>query len=166
MLISKTYDKQTLDGDFYEKEFEKARRGIAGQARNDGYKNARNDGVGFDSVKEHFTEKWNELLTKKQLAWELEIIDRERKKFCGELYRKIEELKKLQEVLSPFTNELGRLWDMSSGQWQNTNFDILKRYAELMQRNVAIPGGELCAQGACQYERKRKVQQQYKGILI
>jgi uncharacterized protein with von Willebrand factor type A (vWA) domain len=55
-----------------------------------------------------------------------------------ELYRKIEEMKKLQEVLPPFTNELGRLWDMSNGHWRNTNFDILKRYAELMQRDKSL----------------------------
>ncbi|MDR0560475.1 MAG: VWA domain-containing protein [Prevotellaceae bacterium] len=127
-FISKIYDKQTLDTDFYEKEFK--------QSLDDNNKD-KNKPL-FASVQEHFIEKWGELLTKKQLDWELEIIDRERKKFCGELYRKIEELKKLQEVLSPFINELGRLWDMSSGRWQNTNFDILKRYAELMQRDKSL----------------------------
>jgi len=50
----------------------------------------------------------------------------------------MEELKKLMEALSPFTHELGRLWDMSSGHWRNTDFDILKRYAELMQRDKSL----------------------------
>ncbi|GHT65228.1 hypothetical protein AGMMS50239_24510 [Bacteroidia bacterium] len=131
-FVSKTYDKQTLDTDFYEKEFERAAN--VGALRATPLQTAPQ----FESVKEHFTEKWNEQLFKKQTAWELEIIDRERKKFCKELYCKIEELKKLQEILSPFTNELGRLWDMSSGKWQNTNFDILKRYAELMQRDKSL----------------------------
>jgi hypothetical protein len=34
------------------------------------------------------------------------------------------ELKKLQEALEPFTKELGRLWDMSKGNWQKVNLDI------------------------------------------
>ncbi|GHU90583.1 hypothetical protein FACS1894155_09140 [Bacteroidia bacterium] len=125
-FISKNYDKQTLDCEFYEKEFSSS------------LDKENNNKPAFESVKGHFTEKWDEQIFKKQTAWELEIIDRERKKFCEELYRKIEELKKLQEVLSPFTNELGRIWDMSSGRWQNTNFDILKRYAELMQRDKSL----------------------------
>ncbi|MDR0833446.1 MAG: VWA domain-containing protein [Candidatus Symbiothrix sp.] len=129
-FISKIYDKQVLDCDFYEKEFALV-KGIAGQARNDSK-------VSFDSVKEHFTEKWGELLFKKQTQWELEIIDRERKKFCEEFYKQIEELKKLQEALEPFTNELGRLWDMSKGGFQRVNFDILKRYAELLKNNKSL----------------------------
>ena len=63
----------------------------------------------FEGVKEHFNEKWDELLYKKQTKWELEQIEAERKKFCEELYKRIDELKKLKEALEPFTKELGRL---------------------------------------------------------
>ena len=92
----------------------------------------------FVAVKEHFIENWERLLNEKQIKWELEQIDEQRKIFCNELYRRIEELKKLQEALKPFTTELGRLWDMSSGKWQNVNFDILKRYAELIQKDKSL----------------------------
>ncbi|GHT39583.1 hypothetical protein FACS189437_03360 [Bacteroidia bacterium] len=126
--LSEICDKNVIDTDFYEKEFK--------QSLDDNNKD-KNKPL-FTSVQEHLSDKWRELFEKKQLDWELEIIDRERKKFCEELYRKIEELKKLQEILSPFTNELGRLWDMSGGQWKNANFDILKRYAELMQRDKSL----------------------------
>ena len=34
--------------------------------------------------------------------------------------------------------ELGRLWDMSKGRWQKVNFDMLKKYAELLQRDIAL----------------------------
>jgi uncharacterized protein with von Willebrand factor type A (vWA) domain len=128
-FIQKIYADNELDGKFYEKEFVQSlkikRKKVKAKAS-------------FQSVKEHFTEKWEELLTKKQIAWELEIIERERKKFCEELYRKIEELKKLQKILEPFTSEVGRLWDMSKGDWQKTDFDILKRYAEILQKDKSI----------------------------
>jgi uncharacterized protein with von Willebrand factor type A (vWA) domain len=92
----------------------------------------------FENVKEHFIEKWEDLYIKKQTHWELNLIDEERKIFCEELYKRIEELKKLQEVLQPFTHEIGRLWDMSKGNWQKTNFDVLKKYAELLKKDNSL----------------------------
>lgn len=127
--IKKTYDKKELDVTFYEKEFSKS---LDEKNKND------KDKPSFESVKEHFNEKWDELLYKKQTKWELEQIEEQRKKFCEELYKRIEELKKLQEALEPFTKELGRLWDMSKGNWQRVNLDILKRYAELLQRDKSL----------------------------
>jgi uncharacterized protein with von Willebrand factor type A (vWA) domain len=92
----------------------------------------------FPAIKEHFIETWKNLIKEKQIKWELEIIEEKRKKFCEELYKRIEELKKLQEALEPFTNELGRLWDMSKGNWQHVNLDILKRYAEILQKDKSL----------------------------
>jgi uncharacterized protein with von Willebrand factor type A (vWA) domain len=97
-----------------------------------------NDRISFESVQEHFADKWGGLLLQKQIKRELDFIEETRKKFCEELYKRIEELKKLQELLVPFTGELGRLWDMSKGQWQKVNFDILKKYAELLQRDTSL----------------------------
>lgn len=127
--IKNTYDKKELDVTFYEKEFTKS---LDEKIKND------KDKPSFESVKEHFNEKWDELLYKKQTKWELEQIETERKKFCEELYKRIEELKKLQEALEPLTKELGRLWDMSKGNWKRVNLDILKRYAELLQRDKSL----------------------------
>jgi uncharacterized protein with von Willebrand factor type A (vWA) domain len=127
--IKNTYDKKELDVTFYEKEFSKS---LDEKIKSDKNKPS------FESVKEHLNEKWDELLYKKQTKWELEQIEAERKKFCEELYKRIEELKKLQEALEPFTKELGRLWDMSKGNWQRVNLDILKQYAELLQRDKSL----------------------------
>jgi uncharacterized protein with von Willebrand factor type A (vWA) domain len=128
-FIEKTYDKKEIDNNFYDKEF---KRSLNLKIEND------KDKPSFESVKEHFTEKWDELLFKKKTNWELEIIDEHRKKFCEELYKQIEELRKLQEAIEPFTNELGRLWDMSKGNWQRANLDILKRYAELLKKDKSL----------------------------
>ena len=128
-LVKDNYSKNELDINFYDKEF---KRSIDERNKEDKNKPS------FESVKEHFNERWNELLFKKQTKWELDLIEEHRKKFTEELYKQIEELKKLQEALEPFTNELGRLWDMSKGNWQRVNFDVLKRYAELLQRDKTL----------------------------
>ncbi|MDR1985984.1 MAG: VWA domain-containing protein [Treponema sp.] len=128
-FLQETYETQTLDTDFYAQQFQES-------LAVDPQKNK--DLIHFESVKEHFMDKWSGLLTRKQIDRELAFIDEQRKKFCEELYRRIEELKKLQELLAPFTGELGRLWDMSRGRWQNINFDVLKKYADLLQRDASL----------------------------
>lgn len=126
-FLKGTYRKEELDTAFYDNEFKRS----FGEQEKD-------KKISFESVKEHLTDKWSQLLFKKQTQFELEIIEQSRKKFCEELYKRIEELKKLQELLEPFTNELGRLWDMSKGLWQRANFDILKHYAELLKHDNAL----------------------------
>jgi uncharacterized protein with von Willebrand factor type A (vWA) domain len=129
-VIQENYERQSLDTEFYYNEFQKSLE--PPKEKKD--KNA----VSFQSVKEHFLEKWGGLLFSKKLQWELNLIEEQRKQFCEELYQKIEDLKKLQEILAPFTGELGRLWDMSRGRWQKVNFDVLKKYAELLQRDESL----------------------------
>jgi uncharacterized protein with von Willebrand factor type A (vWA) domain len=114
---------------FYERELKKFIS--PGQAKED-------DELKFDALKENLIEKWSAKLELKQASWELKIIDEQRKIFCEELYKRIEELKKLREALQPFTNELGRLWDMSQGRWKKASFDILKKYAELLKRDKSV----------------------------
>jgi uncharacterized protein with von Willebrand factor type A (vWA) domain len=129
-FLSKNYATQKINTDFYEKEFLKS---LVANTNKDG-KNTTN----FESVKEHLAENWEKLLFQKQTQWELEQIDTWRKKFCEELYKRIEELKKLQEALDPFTEFLGRLWDMSKGNWQRVNFDVLQKYSELLKRDKSL----------------------------
>jgi uncharacterized protein with von Willebrand factor type A (vWA) domain len=126
-FVQKTY-KQNIDTEFYHTEFQKS----LSPSKKD--KNSAN----FESIKERFTEKWEDLLLQKKMKWELDVIEEQRRKFCEELYKKIEQLKKLQGLLGPFMGELGRLWDMSKGRWQKVNFDVLKKYAELLERDKSL----------------------------
>ncbi|MCL4855813.1 MAG: VWA domain-containing protein [Flavobacteriales bacterium] len=126
-FLNENYNKSQIDSNFYNEEFKKTFQ-----------KTERKEQRRFESVKEHLTEKWDNLLFAKQTKWELSIIDEWRKKIAEELYKRIEELKKLQQLLEPFTNELGRLFDMSKGNWQRANFDILKRYAEFLKQDKAL----------------------------
>jgi len=133
-FIQETYVSQIIDTEFYQKEFKKS----LSFNKEDGKKRKKRKTISFQSIKEHFTEKWGGLLFKKKLKRELDIIEEQRKKFCEELYAQIEQLKKLQELLDPFIGEMGRLWDMSKGRWQKVNFDILKKYAELLQKDTSL----------------------------
>jgi uncharacterized protein with von Willebrand factor type A (vWA) domain len=127
-FVKETYEQHILDTEFYYGEFKKSLIPS----------NEDKNKISFRSVKEHFADKWEKLLFEKKLKWELDIIDKERKEFCKLLYERIDNLKKLKELLEPFTNELGRLWDMSKGRWQKVNFDILEKYAELLKKDESL----------------------------
>jgi uncharacterized protein with von Willebrand factor type A (vWA) domain len=128
-FIKQTYLKSDLDLDFYKAEYQQ----ILDKAKASSGKD-----LNFHGLKEHFIEAWEALIFRKQTSWELQLIEEQRKIFCQELYRRIEELKKLKELLEPFTNELGRLWDMSQGRWQSTDFDVLSRYSELLKKDKSL----------------------------
>jgi uncharacterized protein with von Willebrand factor type A (vWA) domain len=126
--LKKIYSKSELNLSFYSQEFLKSLD----------TKLEKDKKQSFESVMEHFQEKWNSLLLKKQIDYELDLIDSYRKKFAEDLYKRLEELNKLKNILNPFTKELGRLWDLSKGSWQRVNFDILKKYAELLEKDKAL----------------------------
>ena len=124
LFIKKTYPPEIIDTNFYHNEF----------------KNSLNNAkkISFQSVKEHFIEKWEKQLMQKQSRLESERIEEEFKKFCDELSERIEEIKLLHEILKPFTDLTNRLWDMGKDGRQKIKFDILRRYAELLQKDKAL----------------------------
>ena len=130
VFIDKMYSKDIFDTDFYYKEFQNS---FYTASKEKEFKKGS-----FYSVKEHFIEKWEELVLRKQVKWELEQIDDERKIFCEELYKQIDELKKMQEILEPFTDQLGRLWSMGKGSWKKVNFDILQKYSKILQKDKSL----------------------------
>jgi len=57
-----------------------------------------------------------------------------------ELYKKIENFKKLEQLLQPFIDDLGHgyLWDMSNAPFRNLGFDILQKYSSLLKNDKAL----------------------------
>lgn len=128
-FIKRSYSKEELDIYFYQTEFKKSLSTATITASNKST---------FESVKEHFTENWNALFLKKKMQLELDYIEKQRMLFSKDFYKKIEELKNIQEILEPLTNELGRLWDMSKGNWQMSDFTILSNYATLLKKDKSV----------------------------
>ncbi len=90
------------------------------------------------ALKNEILERWEANLLKKKYLTLIKRIDEERKKLCDNLYGQIEKLKKMKKILQPFTNECGRLWDLSKGLWQTIDFSILEYYAQLVEKESAI----------------------------
>lgn len=90
----------------------------------------------FQALIQSLTENFNA----RKAAFEQKLIDEKRKKFLKQLYEKIENFKKLEEVLQPFIDDLGHgyLWDMSNAPFRNLGFDILQKYSSLLKNDKAL----------------------------
>lgn len=77
-------------------------------------------------------------LTERYTAWQLEKIDKKRREYLEELYKKIAQFKKLEDVLSPFIKKFGRLWDLSMGNFNDYGFEILKDFADILENDESL----------------------------
>jgi len=91
-----------------------------------------------ESLHKNFLKDWEKKLFEKKHKFELDEIDKSRKAFMENLYQKVSEFNKLKELLEPFTKDLGRLWDLSGGTWKNSGFELLKKYADVLENDKAI----------------------------
>ncbi len=80
--------------------------------------------------------QWDSLLYAKIIQYELSKFQEEETQFIDLMTQKVEEYKKIQEYVDPFTNYLG--WDISRQLWQKTSFDLLNKYDELLQDEQSI----------------------------
>lgn len=76
----------------------------------------------------------------RKAAYEQILIDEKRKQFLQELYEKIENFRELEKLLQPFINDLahGYLWDLSKSSFRNLGFDILNKYASLLNNDKVL----------------------------
>ncbi len=124
--IRKRYSDEEFPLGFYEKQFKGDFRDLL-----------KNKGKG-EALVESILADWSSRVTEKEMKYEMNLIDKARAEYCKQLYKRIDEFRKLIEALSPFTNELGRLWDLSTGLWRRTNLDILKRYSDFLEHEQSI----------------------------
>ena len=86
------------------------------------------------------TKALEEDINARKAEFEQKIIDEKRKQFLKELYEKIENFKQLEQMLQPIIDDLGHgyLWDMSQSPFRNLGFDILQKYASLLNNDKAL----------------------------
>ena len=111
-------------------------------------------------LRQNYLRDWEINLLKKRQKYELDEIDKARSKFVKELYQKIADFQKLQKLLEPFSKDLGRLWDLSSGVWKNSGFEILSRFKEILDKEEAI------LKLAEMLGRYRKLEKEYEEVEI
>ena len=82
--------------------------------------------------------QWNALLSAKILTYQAEEIEEQANAFLEKVSGKAEEYLKLMELINPIANAAGRYWDMSRGLWQDTSFDVLDKYRDLLENEESV----------------------------
>ena len=82
--------------------------------------------------------QWDALLSAKTLEYQLTKFEDEGQQFQSMLASKVEEYNKLTSLIAPFAEYVGRYWDMSRELWEETSFDILKKYQDLLEDEKSI----------------------------
>ena len=127
-MLSERYTGQEIDLDFYTAQL---------KAINE-IREKEDRLTALEKLKSHLEQTWETHLTSRVLAHKLQQIDLLRQKYLKELYKRIDELQRLDELLKAVIGNLGRLWDLSKGHLSRMNFEHLQRYAHLLEQDKSI----------------------------
>ena len=133
---TKTGKDNSANFDFYAKQYEKLL-----EPESDKDKNKKSETKHqFEILARNLKKDLQKSLQERYTAWQLEEIDKKRKAYLEELYKKIAQFRKLEELLSPFIRNFGRLWDLSKTDFNDYGFDILKmkEFAELLKNDKSL----------------------------
>ena len=130
--LKNQYRREELDASFYEKKFE----AIIGKNTHDQLDEAQRKAL--DRIFTDLIAQWDALYQAKLLEWQLDKLEEEQEDFKDLIDQKVDEYKKLTGLISPFAEYVGRYWDMSRELWEDTNFDILQRYHDLLENEDSV----------------------------
>ncbi len=130
--LENQYDREQIDGGFYAHQFE----AIIGQQSFEEMDTAAQKAL--DRIFTDMIAQWDALYQAKLLAFQLQKLEEEQEQFKDLIEQKVDEYQKLSGLLSPFAEYVGRYWDMSRELWEDSNFDILQKYHDLLENEDSI----------------------------
>lgn len=80
---------------------------------------------------------WSQLTIRKN-NWRLQKIDELRRDFIKQLKDKLERFQKLEQQLKSLIKNLGYLWDLSKTDFADYGFDVLEKYADLLENDASL----------------------------
>ena len=137
LAATQTGNDNSCDFDFYQREFQSVCQSVPDDEQQEHYLE-KNHGPYLDTLARNLLQEVTASLYDRLIKWQLDEIDKQRKAYLEQLYQKIRQFKKLEELLSPFTQDFGRLWDMSTGKFDNRGFELLKEFADLLERDQSL----------------------------
>ena len=138
---TKTGKNSSADFGFYAKQYEKLTEPEEKEPekkKNKESKPKKIDPHELEILSRNLKKDLQESLQERYTAWQLEEIDKKRKAYLEELYKKIAQFRKLEELLSPFLKNFGRLWDLSSAGFNDYGFEILSDFADLLENDKSL----------------------------
>ncbi len=119
------YSREEIDTNFYQDRFQQ----LIGNKDFDEL--TTDEKAGAERLLKDVLAQWDARLHAKILDFQLKKLDEEKEAFTALVEKKVDEYQKLYELVSPFSDYLG--WDMSRELWEETSFNILEQYSELLE---------------------------------
>ena len=129
-FLKATYSKDELDSNFYKDRFNK----LVGSRTLEAI--PREDKEKAERLLKDVLAQWDALLHAKILDYQLRKLEEEREAFTDLLSKKVEEYQQIKELAAPFSDYLS--WDMSRELWEETDFDIIHQYDELLRDEQSL----------------------------
>ena len=129
-FLRSTYKKEEIDTSFYEDQFKEliAQKAVEEIPTEDRKK--------LDLVLTDLLAQWDALLYAKIFEYQLQKLEEEQEQYTQLLEAKVEEYQKLMQIITPVSDYLG--WDMSRSLWQETSFDVVKEYDDLLEDEKSL----------------------------
>ncbi len=128
-FLSGTYHKEQLNTLFYQDRFEQfLSKPLAERTKEEQQK--------FELIFTDLLSQWDALLQAKILAYQLTKFEQEQEAYTQLLEAKVSGYRKMETLFKPVTQYLG--WDMSRELWNDTSFEILDHYEDLLQDEASI----------------------------
>ena len=134
--LSETYPKQKLNWTFYEKTLTQNYQELKKEEENQLNQNRLEQDLNI--LKQNVLDDWWNLLHMKKNSQEEEFLEKQFAAYFRELQQKVGQLQELGDLLSPFYNFLGHIWNDSIGNWNRINWDGLEEYAESIRRDPQL----------------------------
>ena len=140
----------TVDFDFYKKKFDELKQNAAGangiettwdspdKKANEDKASREKAAASIKILARNLIKEMEDNLIDRKNKWEQELIEKLRRQFLEELYRKIENFIKLETLVTPFINDLGYLWDLSNRPFQDCGFEVLNQFAKLLEQDESL----------------------------
>lgn len=123
------YQKEELNTDFYADRF-KEFLSVPLDDRSEAEKQK------FELIFTDLLSQWDALLQAKILAYQLTKFEEEQAQYTDLLQAKVTGYRKMEELFKPVTQYLG--WDMSREIWNESSFNVLDHYEELLQDEASV----------------------------
>jgi len=89
----------------------------------------------LEVIRTSILNEWEGLLNQEKSQLQEVFMGRAFNQYYGELNRKVAQLQELGDLMSPFFNFLGHVWNDAIGNWNQINWDNIEEYAQQLKRD-------------------------------
>ena len=131
--LEELYPNHEKSWEFYRKRIGEETELLNEVSQEDG--NRKRIEQGISVLKQNILQDWRKFLYQKQHSQEEEFLEEEFGQYLRELHQKVGQLQELGDLLAPFYNFLGHVWNDSIGNWNKIDWDKLEEVAKDMARD-------------------------------